>query len=165
MTFVQPNKTGKQNQTDKVMTNCKLAKIILDYFSPTGKILEPARGDGAFYDQMIGNKDWCEIDDGRDFFDWNEKVDWIITNPPYSIFDNFLLHCFEVADNIVLLCPLTKVFKSRKIDDEIVKYGGIKEVVMLGGGGRVGFPFGFPCGCIHYQRGYKGDIKITRMYQ
>jgi hypothetical protein len=165
MTFVKPNKTKKANQTDLVMTNPSLAKVILDYFNPTGIVFEPARGDGAFYNQMKDPKGWCEITDGRDFFDYDRKVDWIVTNPPYSIYDQFLLKCFEVADNVVLLVPLAKAFKSKKIDMAIQEYGGLKEVLMLGGGGEVGFKFGFPVGCLYYQRGYKGKVKITRKYQ
>ena len=48
-------------------------------------VLDPCRGDGSFYDQYPDycTKDWCEITDGRDFFDWDKRVDWIITNPPF----------------------------------------------------------------------------------
>jgi hypothetical protein len=164
MTFVRPNKSIKHNQTDEVMTREDIAMKIIDYFKPYGKILEPCRGTGNIF-KYIPNADWCEINEGRDFFDYDKKVDWIITNPPYSIYDKFLLKCFETADNVVLLVPLTKAFKSQKIDKEIQRYGGLKEVVMLGSGGSVGFPFGFPVGCLHYQRNYKGDIKLTRDYK
>lgn len=162
--FVKPNKTDKQNQTDKVMTREDIAIKIIKYFNPNGITLEPCRGSGSFYNNIKCEKDWCEIDEGRDFFNYDKKVNWIITNPPYSIYDKFLLKAFEVADNVVFLVPLAKAFKSQKIDKEIEKYGGLKEIVMLGGGGKIGFPFGFPCGCLYYKRGYKGDVKITRMY-
>ena len=162
--FAKPNKTGKQNQTDKVMTREDVAIKIIEHFNPTGITLEPCRGSGSFYNNINGEKDWCEIDKNKDFFDYNKKANWIITNPPYSIYDKFLLKAFEVADNVVFLVPLAKAFKSQKIDKEIEKYGGLKEIVMLGGGGKIGFPFGFPCGCLYYKRGYKGDVKITRMY-
>jgi len=161
--FVKPNKSGKQNQTDKIMTNEKVAIKIIKHFQPTGLVLEPARGTGNFYNNFNKQKDWCEIDEEKDFFDYNKKVNWIITNPPYSIYDNFLLKCFEVADNVVLLVPLAKAFKSRKIDNAIEKYGGLKEIVFLGGGGEISFPFGFPCGCLYYKRNYKGKIKYTRL--
>jgi len=164
--FVKPNKTNKQNQTDKVMTREDIAIKIIKHFNPKGFILDPAMGSGAFYDNFPDKENnlWCEIDKGRDFFNFNNYVDWIITNPPYSIYDKFLLKAFEVADNVVFLVPLAKAFKSQKIEKEIEKYGGLKEIVMLGGGGKIGFPFGFPCGCLYYKRGYKGDVKITRMY-
>jgi len=146
------------------MTDRYVAKKALEHFNPKGLVLEPAKGTGSFYDQIRGKKDWCEITQGRDFFDYEKKVDWIITNPPYSIYDRFLIKCFEVADNVVLLVPLVKAFKSRKIDKEIEKYGGLKEVLMLGSGTDIGFKFGFPVGCLYYKRGYKGKVKITRKY-
>ena len=163
MTFVQPNRTGKSTANDVVMTPIQTAEKILDYYKPTGKLLEPCRGDGAFFN-LMENADYCEISEGLDFFDYNTKVDWIITNPPFSIFDAFLLHSFEIADNVVFFCPLNKVFKSQKLDKEIHKYGGIAEVMHLGGGGKHGFPFGFPVGCIYYKRDYTGPIKYTREY-
>ena len=144
--FVKPNKTEKQNQTDKVMTREDIAIKIIQHFKPKGIILEPAMGNGAFYNNFPDEERslWYEIDKGKDFFNYNNQVDWIITNPPYSIYDKFLLKSFEVADNIVFLVPLAKAFKSQKIDKEIEKYGGLKEIVMLGSGGKIGFPFGFP---------------------
>lgn len=164
MTFVKPNRTSKANDTDDVTTPEDLAIWILKYVKPTGLKLDPAKGSGNFYRNMKGKKDWCEIKENRDFFDYKKKVDYIITNPPYSIYDNFLLKSFEVSDNVVLLVPLGKTFKSKKIDLEIQKYGGLKEVVMLGGGGNCGFTFGFPTGLLWYKRGFKGKVKITRKY-
>jgi hypothetical protein len=162
--YTKSNKTEIATRNDSVMTDELLAKWIIGYFKPKGVVLEPARGTGNFYRHLSQPKDWCEIDEGRDFLKYRKKADWIITNPPYSIYDIFLTKCLEVADNIVFLIPLQKVFKSKKIDSAIEKYGGIKEIVMLGGGGSVGFPFGFPVGAVYYKRGYKGDIKLTRQY-
>ena len=56
------------------MTNPNTAKWIVDYFQPTGKMLEPCRGEGAFYTAMQeynDDVDWCEISEGKDFFDYN----------------------------------------------------------------------------------------------
>ena len=162
--FVKPNKTKVATANDVVNTNPATAKIIVDYFNPQGSILEPCRGGGAFYDLFSEPKFWCEIQEGRDFFDFEGHTDWIITNPPFSIFDLFLEKCFDVADNVVLFIPLPKVFKSMKIDKMISDYGGLKEIVHMGTGGRHGFAFGFPVGCVHYQKGYRGDIKYTQLY-
>lgn len=167
--FVKPNKTAKQNQTDKVMTREDIAIKIISYFKKYFKdddlFLEPCKGTGNFYNNFPKYfREYCEIDEKKDFFHYEDKCEWIITNPPYSIYDKFLLKAFEVADNVVFLVPLAKAFKSQKIDKEIEKYGGLKEIVMLGGGGKIGFQFGFPCGCLYYKKDYKGDVKITRMY-
>ena len=112
---------------------------------------------------MAEPKDWCEITEGRDFLKYDKKADWIITNPPYSIYDNFLEHCFEVSDNVVLLVPIAKAFKSMGVEKLVDKYGGLKEIFLMGGGQKCGFAFGFPTGCLYYKRGYKGDIKLTKL--
>ena len=161
----KPNTTGKSTPNDVVMTPEKTAIKIINHFQPTGSILEPCRGDGTFYKNFPNkDKDWCEISEGKDFLQYEKHVDWIITNPPFSIFDNFLTHALKWSDNVVFFCPLNKVFKSIKLDKIIYQYGGIKEVVHMGGGGVHGFPFGFVVGCIYYKRDYNGPIEYTRMY-
>jgi len=42
-------------------------------------------------------KDWCEIDLKRDFFDYNKKVDWFITNPPFHLTWKFLEKSSKLA--------------------------------------------------------------------
>lgn len=53
------------------------------------RVLEPANGTGVFYNNLPPNvtKDWCEILDGRDFFQWTTPCDTIITNPPFRVDD------------------------------------------------------------------------------
>ena len=161
----QPNRTGKSTPNDVVMTPIKTALDIINHFNPKGSILEPCKGTGMFYDNFKNEeKYWCEISEGKDFFDWNKKVDWIITNPPFSIYDLFFKKSLEIADNVVFFCPLNKAFKSMGVDKMIQEYGGLKEVIHMGGGGRHGFPFGFPVGCLYYQRNYEGPITYSRNY-
>ena len=77
---ISPKKSGNDN----IQTPSYLAEKIIKKFSPKGKILEPAMGTGSFYD-FLENCDWCEINKGRDFFDYIiKKNDRIITNPPFS---------------------------------------------------------------------------------
>lgn len=156
------NKTQKATAADTAYTNIETAKWIIDYFKPSGSILEPAAGRDAFYSQFNNEiKYRCEIADGIDFFDCKTKVDWIITNPPYSIYDLFINHCFELADNVALFVPIAKAFKSNKIQELVSRYGGLKEIIYMGGGSRHGFNFGFPVGCLYYKKNYIGDCKIT----
>lgn len=164
MAPTRPNTSSTHTLTDVVYTPPAAARWIVRRYAPTGLCLEPCRGGGAFWDELPDPKDWCEIDQGRDFLEWTRPVDWLITNPPYSIYDLFLTKAFEVADNIVFLMPLQKVFKSRKMDERLVAYGGLKEIVMMGGGGKLGFPCGFPCGCVYFKRGYRGPVDFVRGY-
>ena len=109
---MKKNKLSTAN--DKIYTPVETAKDIISKFNLSGKVLDPFKGNGAFYDNLpeTVEKDWCEIDLGRDFFDYNEKVDWIISNPPYSIFGPVIEHSMEIADNIVYLIPLNKLTSS-----------------------------------------------------
>jgi hypothetical protein len=153
------NRTGKATANDSVMTPDDLARQIVAAFPIEGRVLEPCAGKGAFLRALRPRvPEWCEITVGRDFFDYTGKADWIVTNPPYSIYDRFLEKCLEVADNVVLLVPLSKCLKSIRIEKMVDAYGGLREVRILGGGGVAGFPFGFLTGVLHYQRGYKGPI-------
>lgn len=155
----KPNRTNASTAADKVMTPLWLAKIIVEEFNPTGTTLEPCRGTGNIYNCLPEPKDWCEIAEGRDFLAFNGKVDWIITNPPYSIYDLFLSKCFDVADNVALLCPIAKAFKSMRIERIVDNYGGLKKIWIIGSGNSCGFSFGFPTGVLYYKKGYKGNIE------
>ena len=152
------------DKNDKCYTPLPIAKTIIKLFPLYGKVLDPFKGKGAFYDQYpdFVDKDWCEIDNGRDFFDYNEKVDWILSNPPYSILDEVLAHSFEIADNVVYLVPVSKVFTSLKRIRGILEYGNIKEIHILSAG-KCGFPFGFPACAIWLQKDYRGLTKIKEL--
>ena len=162
-----PNRTGVATVSDSVQTPIEIAKLMVNSFPLSGHVLEPASGEGNIYTSLydlevcakLDKISWCEIEDGVDFFDWHERVNWIVTNPPYSIYDKFLVHCFEVADNVVFLCPIAKAFKSMKIERLVDDYGGLREIHLIGSGQKCGFAFGFPTGFLWYQRGYKGDIR------
>lgn len=159
----------QNNQTDKVYTPQEIANYIIkdidNKFGISGKILEPCLGGGSFYkafDLIKGrySKEWCEIDKGKNFFDYKNKTDWIITNPPYSIFDDFLKHSMELSDNIVLLIPIAKLTSSYRRIIDIKKYGGVKYINVLKGN-ECNFPFGFAIGCVYIQKNYKGGIDIN----
>ena len=105
-------------EKDIVMTPVYLAKNIIEHFEPTGLILDPCRGEGAFYDNYnTDNKDWCELGEGKDFLEYNKKVDWIITNPPWSKMRIFLEHGMKIADNIVYLTTINHYTTKRRIRD------------------------------------------------
>lgn len=51
------------------------------------EVLEPFRGEGSFYNNFpdFVNKSYCEIEEGLDYKDYNNKIDWVITNPPFRL--------------------------------------------------------------------------------
>ena len=146
---------------DKVYTPENIAKLIINKFNLSGKVLDPFKGQGAFYNNYpeTVKKDWCEIDEGKDFFEYKEHVDWIVSNPPYSIYDEVMNHSFEIADNIVYLVPLNKIVSSLGRVKKIKEFGGVPYIYIIGAS-RCGFPFGFPCCAIYVKRGYTGETKI-----
>ena len=154
---LEPTGEFSHAHRDVVLTPGHIASGIVDYFKPSGRILDPCKGDGVFLRQMPG-ADYCELQEGRDFFDWREPVDWIVSNPPYSVYSEWLRHSFKVADNIVYLIPINKAFNSSTMLQETYEYGGIAEIVHVGPGSALKFPVGFAVGAVHYKRGYRGGI-------
>jgi len=147
-------------KADIVYTPIHVSKDIIKRLNPKGKILDPCKGDGAFYNYLPSEKYYCEITEDKDFFYFNEKVDWIVGNPPYSIFEDFLKHAFNIADNVSYLVPTNKIFQRQIIMDMITKYGGIKSIIIYGSGQLIDFPFGFSVGNFHFEKGFKGKTEI-----
>jgi len=151
----------KSTPEDVVYTPTEIAEDMIDFFNPSGDCLDPCMGGGVFYDLLPEPRWWCEIAHGLDFFDWTIRVDWIISNPPYSIFDQFLTHSLKIADNIVYLIPVNKLLSSLTKLRRVYEYGGIKHIRYYGAGRTIGFPFGFPVGAVYLKRGYKGPMEIS----
>jgi len=126
----------------------------------SARILDPCRGLGAFTDHIPG-AEWCEITEGRDFFDWHEPVDWVISNPPYSLTRPWFRHSYTVARYLCYLVPLRNVFSGYGFLREIHEFGGIREIRTYGTGGRLGFPMGNAVGAFHIERGYSGPTEFT----
>ena len=76
--------------------------------------LEPCKGrTNNFYDFIPYTKDWCEIDEGRDLFEYDfgdKRFTKIITNPPYrtnhkdakdrkNIAVKVMEKCFDLCDD------------------------------------------------------------------
>lgn len=152
------------NKNDVVFTPDTLAKTICSLFDIDGKVLEPCKGEGAFMRHLPDDTDWCEIAEGRNFYDYKEQVDWIVTNPPYSDFDRFLDHSFMLAENVVLLVPIAKIMKSMGTIRKIYAYGGIVSCYFLPAS-QAGFPFGFPCGVYYFKRDYKGKTDFRPLQE
>jgi len=160
----QPNRD--YNSNDRVMTPPELCERIVNHFQPRGMVLEPFRGTGIFY-HALGRQPgttlrWCEIDEGRDFFEYSMRCDWIVSNPPFSQFKSVLKHSFELAENVVFLVTLNHALglKARlRLCDE---YGfGIREVLLVDTPPKPWPQSGFQVGAVHWQKGYQGDVKIT----
>jgi len=148
------------NETDLVMTPSWCAQDMVAHFQPSGRVLDPCRGDGAF-SSLLTDCEWCEIRDGRDFYEWTKRVDWIIGNPPYSGIPDWCRHSFKLADDIAYLIPCRSVFLGPQFIESIYRWGGIVAMRHYGGGQRLGFPFGNAIAAFHFRKQYDGPIKVT----
>ena len=145
---------------DVVFTPEYVSKKIISLLNPSGWCLDPCKGDSSFYNNLPIHKDYCEIEEGKDFFEYTKKMNWIIGNPPYSLFEEFLRHSFNLAENVSFIVPINKVFQRQLIMNMINKYGGIKQIIVFGSGQKVGFPFGFSVANFHFMKGHKGETNI-----
>jgi hypothetical protein len=70
-------------------TSKDLAKDLISFitFEDGDVVLEPFRGEGAFYDALPSNvvKESTEIEDGKCYTTHEGIVDWVVSNPPYRL--------------------------------------------------------------------------------
>ena len=97
-------KRTKTHARDIVYTPKPLARKCMSLFTfrdaqPRITVLDPCKGVGAFYNFFPNTvkKLWCEIEEGKDFYKFNDIVDWCISNPPYSHLDKFLEHTTHIT--------------------------------------------------------------------
>ncbi len=162
---------------DRVMTPLPLAKAIILHYDLRGRVLDPCRGEGAFFNQLaVGPNpvitDWCELDEGRDFLthQWEPverkatPFDWVVTNPPWSLIRPFLQRSMEVSDNVVFLCLINAFWMTARLRDMEEAGFAIKEICRVAQPHKGGWPStGFALGAVHVQRSYVGPITVSRL--
>lgn len=152
--------TKNAPELDVVYTPRELAKSVIDHFQPKGSVLEPCRGSGHFFDAFPPDttKHYCEIDEGLDFFDWHDPVDWVISNPPWSQFRAFNAHAMGLASNVVWIIPLVHFSGKARVRDVREMGFGFREIVLLDTPND--WPQGgFQLAAFHLRRGYAGPIR------
>lgn len=55
-----PKTTGLNNYSDAHFTRPKVAQMIIEHYKPSGLVLEPFKGGGAFYDNLPRGTE-CEL--------------------------------------------------------------------------------------------------------
>ena len=110
-------KEYKLNPSDVFHTHPKVAKIMIEMcdIKPTDTVLDPCRGDNkVFYNNFPEcKKEYCEITENKDFFEYNKKVDWIIGNPPYSLWNKWLNHTMELTDKFCYIFGILNLTNHR----------------------------------------------------
>jgi hypothetical protein len=145
------------DKKDVVYTPDFVARDMVEFFKPTGRILEPACGDGAFLKYLPG-ADWCEIEKGRDFYSVTSRYDWLVSNPPFTQYSEWLNQSMAIAENILYLIPVNKECNGYEMMVNLRDWGGVVHRRIYGPGSRLQFPIGFACGALHYRRDYRGPM-------
>ena len=145
------------------MTPVETAVDVINHFGPIGTILDPCRGTGAFYDNFSTScqKDWCELSEGKDFFNYNDKVDWIVTNPPWSKIKPFIVHSMKIANDIVYLISINHYSTKARLRLIHENDFRIKEIYCVKMPPPPWPQSGFQIAAIYISKGYKGDIALT----
>ncbi len=147
---------------ERVYTPEPLAIAIVKHFNPTGLVLDPCRGKGAFSNNIAGCF-WCEIDGGKDFFDWKTPVDWIITNPPWGKkFLSFLQHSMTLAHDIVFLANMNVWLTKCRREELRAKGFGIVEMLEVDTPPPPWPQQGFQLAATWIRRGWTGGIHLHR---
>lgn len=107
---------GQRKASDLYETPYSMTRQLLDVWFPFTKtvdkqIFEPACGNGAIvkvikeygYDVISSDILWG---DEYDFLKETKKFGCIITNPPYSIANEFICHAKRIAVTVAMLLPL-----------------------------------------------------------
>jgi hypothetical protein len=96
-------------------------------------ILDPSAGSNkVFYNAFPDyvRKDYCEITEGRDFFEYHEKVNCVIGNPPYSLWDKWLEHTIDITDRFCYIFGIFNLTPARLT--KIMSHGyGVTKIHML----------------------------------
>lgn len=143
-----------------VLTPVDTASLIINHFHPCGRVLDPCRGQGAFFNQ-IPNCDWCELTEGVDFFKASGHWDWVISNPPWSKFRDFLTHSMKVSDNIVFLCLINACFMKARQRDLKDHNFGIVEILHVDTPPKPWPQAGFSLGAVWFRRNWSGSCSFS----
>lgn len=108
----------KANKANDFQTPPLALKPLLPYLKQDWTIWECANGEGNLTLELLrlGRKVIAtDIQSGHDFLNWHPiDFDCIVTNPPYSLKDQFLKRCYLLGKPFALLLPLTTLEGKRQ---------------------------------------------------
>lgn len=95
---------SRTNANDIFITPLDLAKKAINMidYTDTDIWYDPFKNNGSYYNQYPNdNKLYSEILENKDFFDFDEKINIICSNPPYSFLDNVIKKSIELKPRII----------------------------------------------------------------
>jgi len=93
--------SNREQPNDELYTPMSLSKQFIDNMdiAEEENCLDPFYGTGSFFNNFNDNNEnnFCEINLGKDFFNYKINHDWIISNPPFSQLSKILEHTCNLA--------------------------------------------------------------------
>ncbi len=144
------------------MTPLALAKACVSHMpvTPGQMWLDPFRGQGAFFNSFPSTvrREWCEIKEDRDFFLFDQKTDWCVSNPPYSQLDRVLSHSFQCSRVGVAYLLMWHAITPRRIEAAETLGFGLSRIYMM----KVVEWFGMTAFCV-FEKGKNSIISYDRI--
>jgi len=135
-----------------------MSQMISELITSPQTILEPTPGAGNLVKSINRIYPNSIMYTPTDFYQFNEKVDCIVGNPPFTPMKEgykILNRCFELSDNIIFLMPWLALINSEK-RTELYMSRGLKQIVHLP---RRAFSGSRVQTCVmQFQKGYHEDI-------
>lgn len=107
---------AKVSNSDDFYTPSWITDLLLKHIDVFQKIvLEPASGEGHISEVLFSKGAYVysrDIKGGQDFLkvdQEDEAIDCIITNPPFSLKDEFIAKCIEIGKPWALLLPVSSI--------------------------------------------------------
>jgi len=101
MTNILNNIQHSEEKNDELYTPVLLSKKLIKHISieEEHSCYDPFYGTGSFFNNFNNNKSnsYSEINLGKDFFKYNKKHDWVISNPPFSQLTKVFEHTFLIS--------------------------------------------------------------------
>ncbi len=134
MSEIVRNIQNRQKANDLIYTPKKVAIEMINMcnIKENDKVLDCSLGGGIFFNNFPKcNKDWCEIEKGRDFFKYTEgkKYDWVIGNPPYSLWTKWLEHTCKITNKFCYIFGVYNLTPAR-VGNILEKGFGITKITL-----------------------------------
>jgi hypothetical protein len=99
---------GRETPNDVFITPIEVSKKHISMIDEKYKHdiwFDPFKNTGSYYNNFpeTCQKKWTEILEDKDFFLFNEKVDVICSNPPFSVINDVLKKCIELQPTVIAL--------------------------------------------------------------
>jgi len=116
---------ARNKESDECYTPSDQVQPLLKYIDKDKTYYEATSGTSNLIVDGFNNNGYKIVpSEGKDFFDCepDDVYDGIITNPPYSIKDKFIEHCYALGKPFALLLPVTS-FQGGKRGRMFIEHG------------------------------------------